>query len=85
VRDKMKGYVYFFTIACIIAVIYCILVNLLQVNVIPIVLVFGLILIMAISTINKKIAHKMEDIEVLFMLLVLAFFAYTLYKLYIPV
>jgi len=81
----MKGYVYFFTIACIIAVIYCILVNLLQVNVIPIVLVFGLILIMAISTINKKIAHKMEDIEVLFMLLVLAFFAYTLYKLYIPV
>ena len=81
----MKGYVYFFTIACIIAVIYCILVNLLQVNVIPIVLVFCLILIMAISTINKKIAHKMEDIEVLFMLLVLAFFAYTLYKLYIPV
>ena len=81
----MKGYVYFFTIACIIAVIYCILVNLLQVNVIPIVLVFGLILIMAILIINKKIAHKMEDIEVLFMLLVLAFFAYTLYKLYIPV
>jgi len=83
--DKMKSYIYFFTIACIIAVIYCVLVNLLQINVIPVVLAFSLILILTISTINKKIAHKMEDIEVLFMLLVLAFFAYAIYKLYIPV
>ncbi|MEO2117961.1 MAG: hypothetical protein ABGW92_06145 [Methanocaldococcus sp.] len=80
----MKGYVYLFTIACIIAVIYCILINFLQINVIPAIFIFGLILVMAISTTNEKAAHKMEDIEVLFMLLVLIFFAYALYKLYIP-
>ncbi len=80
----MKGYIYLFTIACIIAVIYCILVNLLQINVIPAIFIFGLILVMAISTTNEKVAHKMEDVEVLFMLLVLIFFAYALYKLYIP-
>ena len=80
----MKGYIYFFTIACIVAVIYCILVNLLQINVIPTILIFGLILVMTISITNEKIPHKLEDIEILFMLLVLAFFAYAFYKLYIP-
>ena len=80
----MKGYIYFFTIACIVAVIYCILVNLLQINVIPTILVFGLILVMTISITNEKIPHKLEAIEILFMLLVLAFFAYAFYKLYIP-
>jgi energy-converting hydrogenase A subunit K len=67
-----------------VAVIYCILVNLLQINVIPTILVFGLILVMTISITNEKIPHKLEDIEILFMLLVLAFFAYAFYKLYIP-
>ena len=81
----MKGYIYFFTIACIVAVIYCILVNLLQINVIPTILVFGLILVMTISITNEKIPHKLEDIEILFMLLVLIAFAYALYKLYIPI
>ncbi|XRP96949.1 hypothetical protein ACO3UB_00080 [Methanocaldococcus sp. 16A] len=80
----MKNYVYLFAIACIIAVIYGILVTLMQFNVISVVLIFGLILILTISITNKKIAHKMETLEILFMLLVLAFFAYTLYKLYIP-
>jgi energy-converting hydrogenase A subunit K len=82
--DKMRGYIYLFAIACIVAVIYCILVNLLQINVIPTILVFGLILVMTISITNEKIPHKLEDIEILFMLLVLAFFAYAFYKLYIP-
>jgi energy-converting hydrogenase A subunit K len=81
----MKGYIYFFTIACIVAVIYCILVNLLQINVIPTILIFGLILVMTISITNEKIPHKLEDIEILFMLLVLIAFAYALYKLYIPI
>jgi len=80
----MRGYIYLFAIACIVAVIYCILVNLLQINVIPTILVFGLILVMTISITNEKIPHKLEDIEILFMLLVLAFFAYAFYKLYIP-
>jgi len=83
--DKMKGYIYFFTIACIVAVIYCILVNLLQINVIPTILIFGLILVMTISITNEKIPHKLEDIEILFMLLVLIAFAYALYRLYIPI
>jgi energy-converting hydrogenase A subunit K len=81
----MKGYIYFFTIACIVAVIYCILVNLLQINVIPTILIFGLILVMTISITNEKIPHKLEDIEILFMLLVLIAFAYALYRLYIPI
>ena len=81
----MKGYIYFFTIACIVAVIYCILINLLQINVIPTILIFGLILVMTISITNEKIPHKLEDIEILFMLLVLIAFAYALYKLYIPI
>jgi energy-converting hydrogenase A subunit K len=81
----MKGYIYFFAIACIVAVIYCILVNLLQINVIPTILIFGLILVMTISITNEKIPHKLEDIEILFMLLVLIAFAYALYKLYIPI
>ena len=81
----MKGYIYFFTIACIVAVIYCILVNLLQINVIPTILVFGLILVMTISITNEKIPHKLEDIEILFMLLVLIAFAYALYRLYIQI
>ena len=81
----MKGYIYFFTIACIVAVIYCILVNLLQINVIPTILIFGLILVMTISITNEKIPHKLEDIEILFMILVLIAFAYALYKLYIPI
>ena len=81
----MKGYIYFFTIACIVAVIYCILVNLLQINVIPTILIFGLILVMTISITNEKIHHKLEDIEILFMLLVLIAFAYALYRLYIPI
>ena len=81
----MKGYIYFFTIACIVAVIYCILVNLLQINVIPTIFIFGLILVMTISITNEKIPHKLEDIEILFMLLVLIAFAYALYRLYIPI
>jgi energy-converting hydrogenase A subunit K len=81
----MKGYIYFFTIACIVAVIYCILVNLLQINDIPTILIFGLILVMTISITNEKIPHKLEDIEILFMLLVLIAFAYALYRLYIPI
>ena len=81
----MRGYIYFFAIACIVAVIYCILVNLLQINVIPTILIFGLILVMTISITNEKIPHKLEDIEILFMLLVLIAFAYALYKLYIPI
>ena len=40
---------------------------------------------MTISITNEKIPHKLEDIEILFMLLVLIAFAYALYKLYIPI
>ena len=80
----MRGYIYFFTIACIITIIYCILITLFQLNVSLGILIFLLLLILTISITNKKIAHKMEDLEILFMLIILIFFAYALYKLYIP-
>ncbi|ACX72343.1 conserved hypothetical protein [Methanocaldococcus vulcanius M7] len=83
--SKAKNYIYFFAIACLIALAYTISINAIQMSVIPAILVFLFIFALEVSSINKRIAHNLEKIEVLFMLAVLVFFAYALYKLYIVI
>jgi len=75
-------YIYLLSLAALITVLYVISVSIYQLNIMSLSLVFIAIFVGILLLKYKKICHLMEKLEIAFMFLVLAGFAYLGFCLY---
>ena len=81
---KKNYYLHLLILSTITMLIILLIINILQISVIPVIILFsvGLLLLLIMFRINKKIAHTIEQLELLFMFGVFIGLLYLGYSLF---